>query len=265
MKKHRLISLLAVMIVAALSLASAVSAEDSVVYVTIANGDLVLAYEAVPLIDADSDGALTINDALLSAHGAHYDGGAFAGYGSAVTDYGLSLTKLWGVENGGSYGYCVNNVSAMSLADTVKSGDHIVAYVITDTVTWSDTYSFFDTATAEGSEVSLTLSASGYDENWAPVKFPVEGAVITVDGEKTDITTDADGRAAVSGLDTGRHIISAVSDTTALVPPVCVVTVFGGATAPDTAPTTGFETFTLIAVAAAALTVIATSKRRAHE
>lgn len=261
MKKYRLISLLAAVLVAALSLASVVSAEDTTVYVTIANGDLVLAYAEVSLTDANGDGALTINDALINAHDAHYEGGASAGYGSTETEFGLSLTKLWGVDNGGAYGYCVNNASALSLADTVKPGDHIVAYVYTDLTAWSDTYSFFDTTTAEGSEVTLTLSASGYDENWAPVTFHVEGAVITVDGKKTDVATDADGRATVTGLDAGRHIISAVSDTVTLVPPVCVVTVAESAPAPDTAPSTGFGAFSLIAVAAAAATVILTSRR----
>lgn len=268
MKKYRIISLIAAMLVAALSLAPVALAADDAVYVTIANGNLELAYEKVALTDADGDGTLTVNDALIAAHDAFYEGGASAGYGSAETDYGLSLTKLWGVGDGAGFGYCVNNVSSLSLADPVKSGDHIVAYIYTDTEAWSDTYSFFDVTSAEGHEVTLTLSASGYDENWAPVTYTVEGATITVDGAATDVVTDADGKATVTVEGAGKHIISATSDSMTLVPPVCVLTVAEAASpdteAPTTAPQTGFSTVSLLAVAVAALGVTIISSRRHH-
>ena len=76
------------------------------VYVTIADGSgqLVLAQEAISVTDTDNDGVLTINDALYAAHEAKYDGGAAAGYASSVGQYGLAMDKLWGTENGGSYG-----------------------------------------------------------------------------------------------------------------------------------------------------------------
>ena len=81
----------------------------------VANGGLELANSEVTVTDIDGDGALTINDALCAAHESYFKGGAAAGYASEMSDYGLMLTKLWGIENGGSYGYYVH--------ETVCSGD----------------------------------------------------------------------------------------------------------------------------------------------
>ena len=69
--------------------ATSEAATDVTVLVTIAdaNGDLVLAMEPVTVIDIDEDGLLTINDALYCAHEEAYEGGAAAGYASAMSDY----------------------------------------------------------------------------------------------------------------------------------------------------------------------------------
>lgn len=200
------------------------------VYVTIAdeNGALALAQEEITVSDVDADGAITINDALYAAHEAKYEGGAAAGYAASTGDYGLSMDKLWGTENGGSYGYYVNNASAWSLTDPVAEGDYVNAYVFTDLAAWSDTYSFFDVNTAEaeeGEEIMLKLSYAGYDADWNPVTLPVEGAVITVNGEATEFTTDAEGNVKVTIDEAGEYVISAESDAMTLVPPVCKVTV----------------------------------------
>ena len=113
---------------------TAFAAETADVDVTISDGTgtLPLAQEKITVTDIDADGALTINDALYIAHEEYYNGGAEAGFASAETEYGLSLNKLWGVENGGSYGYYKNNVSAMSLSDTIADGDYITAYAFSD-------------------------------------------------------------------------------------------------------------------------------------
>lgn len=265
MKRSMKRFLAVMLVVAVMSVASSVmplSAADESVYVTIANGELALAYESVPLTDADGDGSLTVNDALISAHDIAFEGGAAAGYGSKQTEYGLSMTKLWGIENGGSYGYYVNNASAMSLADPVKAGDHIVAYVYTDTKNFSDKYSYFDVTSSSSSEVALTLNCSGYDENWAPVTSPVEGAVITVDGVKTDVKTGADGKATVSVTGEGRHVISAVSDSATLVPPVCIVTISSAQAPSETAPATGSGLYMIALCAVCALAVTVVSSKR---
>ena len=222
-------------VLAAMSVLSVSAFADSV-YVTIAddNGKLVAAQEEIELSDADGDGAITINDALFNAHEVLYDGGAEAGYGSAEGDYGLMLTKLWGIENGGSYGYYVNNASAMGLADPVKDGDSVSAFVYTDTAAFSDTFCFFEEAIQDdcvvfteaqsGNEITYTLLAATFDENWAPITVPVVGAEITIDGSKTGVITDENGKAAITVPDVGEHIISAVSDSQTLVPPVAKLT-----------------------------------------
>lgn len=191
------------------------------IYVTVSNGQgLALAYEPIDVTDIDGDEALTVHDVLYCAHEAKYVGGAAAGYGTAQTSFGISLTKLWG-EVDGVGGYCVNDASALSLSDPVSQGDHVVAYVYTDLMTWGDQYSYFDVKALEGGQISLTLTALGYDENFAPVSAPVENAIITVDGEDTAYRTDGEGKVTLEIGVAGKHLVSARSESFPIVPPVC--------------------------------------------
>ncbi len=94
----KIISLmLAVMLVLAVSTVFASAAESAEVTVTIADeaGKLAVAAEKVTVTDIDSDGALTVNDALYAAHEKFYDGGAKAGYATEMSQWGLSLSMLW--------------------------------------------------------------------------------------------------------------------------------------------------------------------------
>ena len=247
-----------------------VSADGDVnVFVSIAdaNGKLVVAREAVKVSDADADGSLTINDALIAAHDKFYDGGAEAGYGSYVGDYGLSMSKLWGEENGGSYGYYVNNASAWSLADPVKEGDAVYAFVYTDLVGWSDAYSWFTTETADvkaGDEVTLTLKSLGYDADWNPVEAAVEGAEIYVNGVSYGTVTDAEGKAVVKLADAGTFVISARSDAMTLVPPVCIATVAAALPKTGVAETSTFV-FAGLAVLAMGVVIVTVSRKNTNE
>ena len=79
--------LTAMLLIGMLGGAVAVSAEGAAgesvsVWVTVSDaaGAMVLPYACVTVTDVDSDGALTINDALYAAHEAAYPGGAAAGY-----------------------------------------------------------------------------------------------------------------------------------------------------------------------------------------
>lgn len=198
------------------------------VYVTVAiKGEFVSTYTKVSVNDADNDGSLTVADALFALHEAKYDGGAASGFATADTEYGLSLIKLWG-DDSGFFGYQNNNTSCMSLSDEVKDGDHVYAYVYTDTENWSDAYSFFDKTTVSadgGKEVTLVLNKSGYDANWTPITLPVENAVITIDGEETESITDADGKVTIVFEEAGKYTISAKSNDVVIVPPVCIFNV----------------------------------------
>ncbi len=211
------------------ALAEETSDESIYVYVTVCdqNGALVLAREEVTVRDVNGDGVYTIDEALFCAHEAKYAGGA-DGYASESTDYGVSMTKLWGVENGGGYGYYHNHVSPQSLADAVEKGDEIAAFVYTDTDAFSDTYCFFDethVAVSGKEKLALTLYSYMYDEDWNIVKTPVEGAIITIDGKTTGFVTDENGKVTLSFDGTGYCVVSAVKDGMTLVPPVCAVAV----------------------------------------
>ena len=208
---------------------TAFAQEAPSVYVSISDdaGNLVLAYAAVALTDVDGDGSLTICDALMAAHAAYHPDGAEA-FLAEKSEWGLSLYRLWGVENGGSYGYVLNDVSARSLVDPVQPGDHVKAYVYTDLMNYSDTYAYFTApvaAAAVNAEVALVLCASGYDASWNPVTLAVAEAVLTVNGEKMAVITDENGQAVLTFDAAGTYTVSAVSESMTLVPPVCIVTV----------------------------------------
>lgn len=227
MKKTLSIILTVVMLLSVCSVA-AFAAEPTKVYVTVAKeGELVAIREKVSVTDIDNDNALTVNDALFALHEAKYEGGAQAGYNYYTGQYGLSLGMLWG-DDSGAFGYRVNNNSAMSLADAVANGDTVYAYVYKDQITWSDAYTWFDKEELEaekGDEITLTLTAAGYDASWNPITTPVENAVITINGQKTEFKTDAEGKATIKIDLTGTVVISAVSESQVLTPAVCVVNV----------------------------------------
>lgn len=239
-KKISIITAALLLFTLILSLTVSAAGEISA-FVTISdeNGKTVLALAKVAVSDFDGDGILTVSDALYSAHESFYDGGAKAGYACSESEYGLSLDKLWGCENGGGYGYYVNDTASMSLADEIKDGDRVNAFVYTDTVTYSDTYSYFDIqrkSVEAGETVLLVLMYAGYDDNWNPVSLPVSGAEITVNGASSGVFTDENGKAAISFDGAGEYTVSANSDSITLVPPVCIIDVIAvsEATANDT-------------------------------
>ena len=228
--KKLLATLISALLILSAFAITASAEESATVFVTITDGEgeFALVLEKITVADTDNDGKLTINDALYCAHEAKYQGGAEAGYACVETEYGLSLSKLWGEENGGSYGYYLNNASAWSLYDTVSDGDFLNAYVYTDLTAWSDTYCYFDKNSVDAtpdSEIALKLTYCGYDAEYNPVTLPVANATIALDGIDTEYKTDENGIVKFTVAEAGEYIVSAVSDTQTLVPPVCVVTV----------------------------------------
>lgn len=251
MKKLFAVTLTLLMLLGSMSLTAFAETEtlSANVYVTIADreGKPVLTQQKITVTDIDGDKSLTINDALYAAHEAKYEGGAAAGYNSYHGDYGLSLGKLWGAENGSGYGYYVNNASAWSLADPVKEGDYINAFVYTQS-DCSDKYCWFDVntvATDVGKDITLALSAIvGYDaeNNYAPIEGPIVNAAITVNGEKTAVKTDAEGKATIQIAEDGKYVISAVSDTQTLVAPICIADISAVEQNPSTPDTPDNDT-----------------------
>lgn len=239
------ISLLAALLLALTVAVLPVMAEGEeavTVYVNLSNaGELVMAHEAIAVTDVDGDGALTIQDALTLAHDAKFEGGAAEGFAAVDSDYGPMITKMWGVENGGSYGYYLNNNMAYSLLDPVAEGDCLTAYVYADAMGFSDIYTYFEVSEAQGTageELTLTLYQVGFDANFAPVSSPLSGASVTVDGVEVAVT-DENGVAAFAPAAEGTYILSATSKELTLVPPVCILTVAAGeAVAEPEAPAT---------------------------
>lgn len=231
MKKLLALSFSLLMALALLSFFVSAAGGRTEVWVTIAdeNGKLALVQEKITVSDVDGDGALTINDALYLAHEAKFEGGAKAGYSFSTTAFGVSLEKLWGVANGGSFGYCVNNKSAWSLLDPVQNGDFINAYIYTDLTTWSDTYCYFDVQSVKanaGEKITLTLFASVYDTNLGDMAVvPVKDAILTLNGERTNFKTDSEGKVTFTIASDGEYVISAASDSQILVPPACTATI----------------------------------------
>ena len=232
--KKTLSMLLALVLCLSLLTTAVLAADPALVFVSISSeGQLVSAMQPILAEDADEDGTVSISDALYAAHEALYEGGAEAGYAASLSEYGLSLDKLWGVENGGSYGYYVNDASAWSLADPVADGDAVYAFSYQDLIGWSDAYSYFDTnmvITQTGAEVPMTLYVSGWDEEWNPVSLPCAGAAIygcqadtyaiALDTEPLAVT-DENGQFTICFDEAGDYFITAMSSDAIITPPVC--------------------------------------------
>lgn len=211
------------------------AAESADVTVTVCCGGTVpaLACASVTVSDRDADGALTIFDALYCAHELYCEEGA-DGFGTALTDYGVSMTKLWGSTSpaGYGFGYYINDEAAWSLTDPVKDGDYVAAFLYTDAENFSDAYAYFNVKTvavAVGRPLTLTLSQMAYvPPEWVLVSSPAENAVILIDGEETSFTAGRDGRVEMVFDGAGAHLLSAKAQDGLIVPPACHVTVVDG-------------------------------------
>ena len=206
------------------------AAERVRVYVTIADdtGALVVRQQSVDVTDVDSDGKFTIYDTLYCAHEKYFKGGAEAGFAAGeVEGYeGKSLFKLWGIENGGSYGYCLNDKFAWSLMDEVTENNYLNAYVFTDTVAYSDTYSFFEShvyGLKKNKTLKIKLFYYTYDENFMPVAAPLTNARLIINGNDTEYITNSKGYVKVKFEESGSYFISAVHPVTNIVAPSTLV------------------------------------------
>ena len=207
---------------------SAPSADSISVTVRVngADGSFAIANVAIDVTDVDQDGKYTIADALYCAHASQYKGDGL-GFATADTEYGLSLTMLWG-DTSGAFGYYLNNVSSMSLSDEVKEGDLVVAYIYRDQVMWSDSYTSFDvnySSVAVGETVTLTLNGQCYDANFNVVTAPISGAVITVNGQTTEYVTGEDGTVTVSFDASGTYSVALETEGNYYVAALCIIEV----------------------------------------
>ncbi|MDD6309282.1 MAG: S-layer homology domain-containing protein [Clostridia bacterium] len=206
-------------------------------FVTGKNG-FKIAHTPIPVTDRNNDGSYDMEEVLYAAHESCYAGGAESGYASAETEYGQSLTKLWGVENV-AFGYYKDNQPAMSLADPVANGNSVYAFIYQDQDNWSDTYTYFDDdtiAAVKEQRISVKLNKLGWNENGMPVASPVANATITIDGSSTEYKTNEDGVAEITFAHTGIYTLSAVTAYT-ITPPICIVNVTENGSTEPTPPT----------------------------
>ena len=148
------------------------AAADAVVYVTVnnkgvlaeANDGSVMVNKAVTVKDANSDGYLTYDEALMAAHDAYCPGG----YTSTEGAYGTQVDKLWGVSQGTNYLFFKNDTPlTMNVGDTtdstVSAGDKLYVSVNADNTYYADWYTYFDkTDLTVDAGVEFTLTLKGY-------------------------------------------------------------------------------------------------------
>ncbi len=188
-------------------------------------------------VELTGNESYTLDDAFKSAHDLYYEGGAVSGYASDTGEWGAYITKFWGDESG-KFGYQVNSgtESVMGLSHGIENGDFIEVCIYKNSYPNTENYATFDMVKAEtfiNEEVEITLNAvSGYDEDSNMIFSPCENATITINGQATEIVTDADGKATLAFDAEGKYIVSATKTQTvndAIIPaitaPVCVVEV----------------------------------------
>lgn len=187
----------------------AFAAPESVnVHVTIAQEQTV-ADSNITVTDANGDGKLTGEDALIAAHNIFYPGGADAGF--AGEDF------IWGMR--GSYSFMRNGIGGQD--DTVVNPGYAEELKNGDSLSWAldipavETYYFvseflnrqtYSDSIAQGTELDLKLM---HLIPTLPEDVPAAGVEILMDGKSTGAVTGADGKAVLK-LDTvGEHTISA--------------------------------------------------------
>ena len=192
-----------------------------------------MAYVPVELSGKES---YNLDDVFTELHNLYYEGGSEVGYASANGDLGLSVTKFW-EDTSGKFGYYLNGGTeyVSGLSHEVENGDYIDAIIYQNYYPDTEDYAKFEKTNIdviEGEPFDITLYVSGYDENGNMVFSPCENAIITVNGEETEYTTDENGKASIT-LDTaGTQIISAKKsklsgeeEVPAITAPVCVASV----------------------------------------
>ena len=181
----------------------------------------------VDVNDADKDGKITINDAILMAHESHSANGA-ADYTAESSAYGLYIVKLWGISTTG-VGYYRNDATVDSLTTELKKNDKLVAFFYRDTQNWSDLYTYFaaDSYTTV-TDQPKTFALNGLD------KIPAGATVKVLDSNGNEVaslaaTVGEDGTFSITFPNAGTYTL--VSGGTAngsapIIPAETQVTVY---------------------------------------
>lgn len=170
----------------------------------------------VAVTDEDEDGALTVYDAMVLAHRYYY--GAEDGFACEETDFGYSMTKIWGITEGVGAFYHNGAMPWTDVRSTaVADGDQIDVILYGED--WSDVYAAFDQTkytAGIGTTVPMELTYSAYDENWNAYLAPLSGGTVTAltaDGTAAESAeADENGNAFLSVQEAGTYQLALSSD-----------------------------------------------------
>lgn len=162
--------------------------------------------QSVQVSDLNSDGVLTCDEALAAAHAAYCPNG----YASEPSGWGVSVTRLWGVESMNFSFYLNDSALESHVGDTSSSvlhaGDSIVASVNQDDVYYADHYTAFAkrSSTATVGQ-TFTLSLNGGSGGELTVGEWKNGSFVAIDGA----SVDANGNVSVVFEKAGTYLLTA--------------------------------------------------------
>jgi hypothetical protein len=217
-----------------------------------------MAWKEVTVTDQNGDGRLTFDEALVAAH-TTYSANGIGDYATTETPgYGVSVTKLWGVETFNTL-FFINNTGLTTGvgSDTVKDGDYLVASINLDDTYYADWYSYFvkgetpayKLTTVTGTENTLSLMGHlgmAYSEEdmtdvalvgisigtWKDGAFEALDTVKTSADGSFSVTFDKAGVYYLTASGTVKDDVTTDWSTGAtaeadcpIIPPVCVVNV----------------------------------------
>ena len=205
-------------------------------------GGSVMGWKPVIVEDTNGDGQYSYDEALVAAHATYKKDG----YATTEGQYGLEVTKLWGVET--DYNTFFTNGTAISMnvgESYVEDGDFLVACTLADTSYWSDYYTFFNKKALypkAGEKITLNLQdVPAFGGDTAALSGATIG-ICTSDGFQSLGTTDENGNVELSFDEPGTYYVSAqgvvkgvsaydyvnsktVTVDAPIIAPCCIVTV----------------------------------------
>ncbi len=242
-KTNKVISILLVFLIM-LGIATVCAAEETegiTVFLSISQyGEIVQGKNGetlanTPMILTEQD-TYNLDDLFREAHNLYYPEER-EGYASSESKWGFGIDMFWG-DASGNFGYQVNGgtESLMGLDYILKNGDYVDVCIYRNLYPDTERYATFDkhAETVYAKERhSFTLTyVSGYDEDGNMVFSPCSEAIVTVNGEETDILTDEKGVMTLCIDQVGTYIISAKKEkilnektVPAITAPVLILTV----------------------------------------
>lgn len=170
----------------------------------------VMANREVTVQDVNGDGIFSYNEALKAAHEQY---NSADGYRAEEGAYGLSVTRVWGIDSYNCVFYTNHTALSVNVGEaTVSQGDYLVASINQDNQYYSDHYTYFDTnakTVNAGEEFSLTLRSPMYAGTSG-----VPDVMISTQREGSEMTeeagmTDAQGTVSLSFAEPGTYYVSA--------------------------------------------------------